>query len=103
MADTKSAAEQFAEQQAREAIGQRYIDPATLDPDRQEQLDKNRVPGQLDPTFDPSDDGESSSGMAPVAKERSLSSALKQRPLRLTIGGGGDRFCRGADLAVSGP
>ena len=47
MAETKSAAQQFAEQKAREAISRRYVDPTLLDPDRQEQINRNRLTGQF--------------------------------------------------------
>ena len=53
----KSVAELFAEQQAREAISQRYIDPASLNPDRQEQIDRNRIPGEIALAFDAFDYG----------------------------------------------
>jgi len=46
----KSVEEQFAEEQARLAISQQYLardDNPDLDPMRQEQLDRNRIPGQL--------------------------------------------------------
>src|SRR4029079_12831159 len=42
--------EKFAQEQARQAISQRYLardDNPDLDPDRQDQLDRNRIPGEL--------------------------------------------------------
>ncbi|HVJ78401.1 MAG TPA: hypothetical protein VM620_11260 [Hyphomicrobium sp.] len=46
----KSPEDQFAEQQARLAISQQYLardDNPDLDPMRQEELDRNRIPGAL--------------------------------------------------------
>jgi len=47
---TKSPEDQFAEEQARFAISQQYLardDNPDLDPMRQEELDRNRIPGAL--------------------------------------------------------
>jgi hypothetical protein len=82
MAETKSAAEQFAEQQAREAISRRYIDPATLDPDRQELIDKNRILGEY--TFDYAE-GTIRPERVPAAPETSLVEAIRQRPLQAMV------------------
>jgi hypothetical protein len=46
----KSPEDQFAEEQARLAISQQYLardDNPDLDPMRQEELDRNRIPGAL--------------------------------------------------------
>ncbi len=77
MAETKSAAEQFAEQQAKEAISQRYIDPMTLDPDRQDQIDKNRVPGE----FGADASLENTATPAPDPIETTFSGPAAGRPL----------------------
>jgi hypothetical protein len=51
MATNKSPEEVLAATRARQAISQKYLDHEDnpdLDPERQDQIDKNRIPGQMD-------------------------------------------------------
>lgn len=45
MTDQLSPQEKFAQEQARQAISQRYVEPETLDPTLQDRIDGNRIPG----------------------------------------------------------
>lgn len=44
MTENKSPEQVFAEQQAKQAISQRYVDPLASDPSYQDQIDRNRIP-----------------------------------------------------------
>ena len=44
MTENRSPEQVFAEQQAKQAISHRYIDPLEADPHYQDQIDKNRIP-----------------------------------------------------------
>jgi hypothetical protein len=88
----KSVEEQFAEEQARLAISQQYLardaNPE-IDPMRQEQLDRNRVPGQLGeqqlspgPHVNAGSDVQSPPFAANVSISAVLAEALHQRPYR---------------------
>jgi hypothetical protein len=48
--DGKQISEQvFAEQQAKQAISHRYVDPLDADPHYQDQIDRNRIPSASSP------------------------------------------------------
>jgi len=54
MPESKSPEEQLREEQAKLEVSSQYpIDNPDLEPDRQDQLDKNRVPGQFDEEAEP--------------------------------------------------
>jgi hypothetical protein len=78
----KSPEEQFAEEQARLAISQQYLardDNPDLDPMRQEELDRNRIPGALgDMQLSPNSETRSRAvaDEAALLDDRSISSAL---------------------------
>ena len=54
MTENRSPEQVLAEQQAKQAISQRYVDPLESDPYYQDQIDRNRIPssdtGPLSPT-----------------------------------------------------
>jgi hypothetical protein len=61
MPTDKSPEEVLAETRAKQAISQKYLDPddnPDLEPERQDQLDMNRIPGNYDGNgaSDPHDD-----------------------------------------------
>ena len=86
----KSVEDQFSEEQARLAISQQYLardGNPELDPMRQEQLDRNRIPGQLgEQQFSPGPhvhagaDAQSPPFAATSSISAALAEALHERP-----------------------
>jgi hypothetical protein len=88
----KSVEDQFAEEQARLAISQQYLardGNPEFDPMRQEQLDRNRIPGQLGeeqlspgPHVNAGSDAQSPPFAANVSISAALSRSATQWPYR---------------------
>jgi hypothetical protein len=49
MTENRSPEQVFAEQQAKQAISHRYVDPLDADPHYQDQIDRNRIPSASSP------------------------------------------------------